>query len=82
MNLNFTYVDEAGNNIPGECLYETKIDGKSYAICNLHYGPDKNTVCACKRIGEWNNKQFVRLDETDNKEAIMAHINRVIMEAK
>ena len=81
-DLKFTYVDENGNNIPGEFLYETQIEGKNYAVCNLHYGHDKNDICACKIIGEGNNRKFAKLDQSDNVEAIMTQLNKILMEAK
>ena len=78
MDLNFKYVDENGNQIDGEILYETKVDGKAYAICNLHYGPDNNAICAFKVIDEGGKHIYSKLDETDNIEALQMQIDKIL----
>jgi len=78
MDLNFKYVDENGNHINGEVLYQTQIDEKVYAICNLKYGPDNNAICAFKVIDDGNNQTFVKLDESDNIEALMIQLNKIV----
>ena len=80
MDLNFTYLDENGEKVQGEFLCETQIDGKSYALCNLHYGPDNNTICACKIVEDGDKRVAVKLDQTDNIEAIMAELNQMLGE--
>ena len=77
--MEFEYTDENGVTVAGEFLYETTIDGKDYALCNLHYGPDNNTVCACKVIRNGEEKTFARLDSTDNVEAITAQLQELLM---
>lgn len=80
MNLNFKYLDENGNYVDGEILYETKIEGKVYVLGNLHYGPDNNAICAFKVIENGENQTFTKLDESDNIEAIMAQLNKIMRE--
>ena len=79
MDENFTYLDENGVKVQGEFLYETTIDGKMYALCNLHYGADDNTICACKIIEDGDQRVFAKLDQTDNVDAIMAELNQMFM---
>ena len=78
--MEFEYVDENGVKVPGKLLGEITIDDKDYAICNLHYGPDNNIVCACKIVYNGDQKLFARLDNTDNIEAITMKLNEILME--
>ena len=78
MDLNFKYIDENGNQVDGEILYETKVDGKLYAICNLHYGPDNNAICALKVIANGDDHTFTSLDESDNVEALKMQVDKIL----
>ena len=78
MDLNFKYVDENGKQLDGEILYETKVDGKNYAICNLHYGPDDNAICALKVVEDGENHMFTSLDESDNVEALKMQVDKLL----
>ena len=82
MDLNFEYVDENGKHVPGEILYQTKIDGKFYVICNLSYGPDNNDIVAFKVIEDGEGQKFVQLDESDNVEALKAQIAEMLKGAE
>lgn len=76
--MNFKYLDENGKYVDGEILYQTMIDGKVYVICNLHYGENNNSICACKEVIDENGQRYVALDESDNIEAIETQLEKIM----